>query len=59
MSGYELAILLVGTTFGGYAGGALSKKLPATWLRLFVILVGSTMTLYYFQAMYWPSPAGL
>lgn len=54
VSGYELAILLVGTTLGGYAGGALSKTLPATWLRLFVILVGSAMTLYYFKATYWP-----
>lgn len=50
---YELSILLVGTTLGGYAGGALSKKLPAVWLRAFVILVGGTMTIYYFQAIYW------
>ena len=50
---YELAILLIGTTLGGYAGGALSKKLPASWLRVFVIVVGASMTLYYFQAIYW------
>ena len=50
---YELAILLIGTTLGGYAGGALSKKLPASWLRVFVIAVGASMTLYYFQAIYW------
>ncbi|QGZ29810.1 sulfite exporter TauE/SafE family protein [Stutzerimonas stutzeri] len=54
VSGYELAILLVGTTLGGYAGGALSKKLPAAWLRAFVIAVGSAMTLYYMQAIYGP-----
>lgn len=44
----ELLVLLVGATLGGYAGGALSKILPTRWLRLFVILVGSGMTLYYF-----------
>ena len=52
VSWYELAILLVGTTLGGYAGGALSQKLPASWLRLFVILVGASKTLYYFWTTY-------
>lgn len=50
----ELLVLLIGTTVGGYAGGALSQKLPARWLRAFVILVGASMTLYYMQATYWP-----
>ncbi|WP_037044747.1 sulfite exporter TauE/SafE family protein, partial [Pseudomonas sp. BAY1663] len=52
VSWYELLILLGGATLGGYAGGALSQKLPAAWLRAFVILVGSGMTLYYFWATY-------
>lgn len=52
VSWHELLILLIGTSLGGYAGGALSQKLPATWLRMFVILVGSSMTLYYFWATY-------
>ncbi|MCW3147241.1 sulfite exporter TauE/SafE family protein [Stutzerimonas stutzeri] len=52
VSWYELLILLVGATLGGYAGGALSQKLPATWLRALVILIGSGMTLYYFWATY-------
>ncbi|WP_313085465.1 sulfite exporter TauE/SafE family protein [Pseudomonas sp.] len=50
---HELAILLIGTTVGGYAGGALSKTLPAVWLRRFVITVGTGMTLYYFRVLYW------
>jgi len=50
---HELAILLIGTTLGGYAGGALSKTLPAVWLRRFVITVGTGMTLYYFRVLYW------
>ncbi|WP_120997588.1 sulfite exporter TauE/SafE family protein [Stutzerimonas urumqiensis] len=48
----ELAILLVGATVGGYVGGALSQKLPAAWLRAFVILVGTAMTVYYFGDTY-------
>ncbi len=50
---HELAILLIGTTLGGYAGGALSKTLPAVWLRRFVITVGTGMALYYFRVLYW------
>ncbi|UIP85439.1 sulfite exporter TauE/SafE family protein [Pseudomonas phenolilytica] len=52
VSWFELLILLGGATLGGYAGGALSQKLPASWLRALVILVGSGMTLYYFWAIY-------
>ncbi|SFW40241.1 hypothetical protein SAMN03159511_3018 [Pseudomonas sp. NFACC19-2] len=52
VSWYELAVLLTGATIGGYAGGALGEKLPPALLRSFVILVGSTMTLYYFWSTY-------
>ena len=52
VSWHELAILLLGATLGGYAGGALGQRLPAKLLRLLVIGVGSGMTLYYFWATY-------
>jgi hypothetical protein len=52
VSWYELVILLVGATVGGYVGGALGQRLPAKFLRLLVISVGSGMTLYYFWATY-------
>ena len=45
-------LLLVGATVGGYVGGALGQRLPAKFLRLLVISVGSGMTLYYFWATY-------
>lgn len=45
----ELGILLAGSLAGGYAGGALGERLPARWLRLSIILVGTGMTLYYFR----------
>ncbi|MFC3606873.1 sulfite exporter TauE/SafE family protein [Stutzerimonas tarimensis] len=48
VSWLELLVLLVGATLGGYLGGALSQKLPARWLRAFVILIGSLMTIHYF-----------
>ena len=52
VSWYELVILLVGATVGGYVGGALGQRLPAKFLRMLVIGVGSGMTLYYFWATY-------
>lgn len=44
----ELAILLAAASAGGYAGGALAKRLPTAWLRAWVIAVGTGMTAYYF-----------
>ncbi|MDX1722073.1 MAG: sulfite exporter TauE/SafE family protein [Pseudomonas sp.] len=52
VSWYELAVLLVGATIGGYAGGALGQRLPPALLRALVILVGASMTLYYFWVTY-------
>lgn len=44
----ELAVLLAAASAGGYAGGALAKRLPTAWLRAWVIAVGTGMTAYYF-----------
>ncbi|MFC5697738.1 sulfite exporter TauE/SafE family protein [Pseudomonas sp. GCM10022186] len=44
----ELAVLLAAASCGGYAGGALARRLPTRWLRWLVIAVGAGMTLYYF-----------
>lgn len=52
VSWYELIILLVGATLGGYAGGALGQRLPAALLRALVLAVGGGMTLYYFWITY-------
>ena len=52
VSWYELAVLLIGATLGGYVGGALGQRLPPALLRAFVILVGASMTLYYFRQTY-------
>jgi len=52
VSWVELAILLLGATLGGYAGGALGQRLPAHLLRLLVLAVGTGMSGYYFWATY-------
>ncbi len=41
-------IMIVTATFGGYWGAAVARKLPALWLRRFIITVGGLLTLYYF-----------
>jgi uncharacterized protein len=52
VSWFELAILLLGATLGGYAGGALGQRLPAHLLRFLVLVVGTGMSGYYFWATY-------
>ena len=41
-------IMIVTGTFGGYWGAAVARKLPALWLRRFIIAVGGVLTVYYF-----------
>ncbi|MHB1375054.1 MAG: TSUP family transporter, partial [Thauera sp.] len=41
-------VMLVTATIGGYWGAAMARKLPAVWLRRFIIAVGSLLTVYYF-----------
>ena len=41
-------IMLVTATLGGYWGAAMARKLPAIWMRRFIIAVGGLLTLYYF-----------
>ena len=55
VSWYELGIVLIGATLGGYAGGVLGQRLAPKLLRALVIGVGSGMTGYYFWATYFAS----
>lgn len=41
-------VMLATATLGGYWGAAVARRLPAVWLRRFIIGVGSLLTLYYF-----------
>ena len=41
-------IMLLTATLGGYWGATMARRLPAIWLRRFIIAVGGLLTLYYF-----------
>jgi uncharacterized protein len=41
-------IALTTATLGGYVGAAVARRLPALWLRRFVITIGATLTVIYF-----------
>lgn len=44
---HTLTMLLTGT-LGGYWGARLARRVPALWLRRFIVAVGSLLTVYYF-----------
>lgn len=44
----QAIVMLVGAIIGGYAGAYYARKLDPRWVRGFVILVGTTMTIYFF-----------
>ncbi|HJW53657.1 MAG TPA: sulfite exporter TauE/SafE family protein [Burkholderiaceae bacterium] len=41
-------IMLVTATLGGYWGVTVARKIPALWLRRFIIAVGLILTVFYF-----------
>jgi len=45
-------IVIAGAIFGGYFGAHYAQKLPQSWIRAFVILVGTGMTIYFFWKAY-------
>jgi uncharacterized protein len=48
----EGAVMIVGALLGGYLGAHYAQKLPPIWIRAFVILVGTGMTIYFFWDAY-------
>jgi uncharacterized protein len=46
------SVMIVGALFGGYFGAHYAQKLPAAWIRGFVIAVGIGMTVYFFWKGY-------
>ena len=48
----QAAVMIVGALVGGYFGAHYAQKLPQTWIRRFVILVGTGMTAYFFAKAY-------
>jgi uncharacterized membrane protein YfcA len=45
-------VMIVGGILGGYIGARYALKLPQAWVRVFVVLVGTGMTVYFFVKVY-------
>jgi uncharacterized protein len=45
-------IMIAGGIVGGYVGAHYAQKLPPAWIRVFVVLVGAGMTVYFFWKSY-------
>jgi len=45
-------VMIIGAIIGGYFGAHYSMRLPQQWVRMFVILVGIGMTVYFFVKAY-------
>lgn len=41
-------IMLATATLGGYWGATIARKIPAQWLRRFIIVIGLVLTAFYF-----------
>ena len=48
----QAMVMIAGALLGGYFGAHYAQKLPQAWVRRFVILVGSGMTVYFFVRAY-------
>jgi len=48
----ETAVMLIAAVIGGYLGASLARRLPALWLRGFVIAFSTTMTAVFFRRAY-------
>ena len=45
-------IMILGAIAGGYLGAHYAMKMPQSWVRRFVVLVGAGMTVYFFWKAY-------
>jgi len=46
------SVMIAGGIVGGYFGAHYAQKLPQNWVRVFVVLVGAGMTIYFFATAY-------
>ena len=45
-------VMTAGSVLGGYSSAHYAQKLPQAWVKVFVILVGAAMTIYFFVRAY-------
>lgn len=48
----QAMVMTAGAVLGGYSSAHYAQKLPQSWVRSFVILVGAAMTIYFFIRAY-------
>lgn len=48
----QAIVMTVGATLGGYCSAHYAQKLPQSWIRTFVLLVGTGITVYFFVKAY-------
>ena len=48
----QAMVMTAGSILGGYSSAHFSQKLPQAWVKSFVILVGTVMTIYFFIDAY-------
>ena len=48
----QAIVMILGAVVGGYFGAHYAQRLPQVWIRWFVILVGTGMTVYFFLKAY-------
>jgi len=48
----QAILMVIGFVVGGYLGGHYGQRLPQSWVRAFVMLVGIGMTTYFFVKAY-------
>ena len=41
-------VMSIGAAIGGFTGGKISKSIPHNYLRVFIIVLGTLLTVYYF-----------
>lgn len=44
----QAILMLVGAIIGGYGGAYYARKIEQKWIRIFVMIVGFSMTIYFF-----------
>jgi hypothetical protein len=48
----QAIVMTLGAILGGYSAAHYAQKLPQSWIRAFVIAVGTAMTIYFFVRAY-------
>jgi len=48
----QAIVMTAGSVLGGYSTAHYAQKLPQSWVKVFVILVGIAMTIYFFWRGY-------